>query len=132
MGQFLLGTTDFGIGEITFEINTLEKYVIDLTIHGNETMTNKLSENENGEWSWVIYPPKLYIREVPYTEKNGNIYIDITEDMLDEYDIALYLAEHNDLEGTLQISPAGALNFTGTTFLSGDKTTVEISAKVEL
>ena len=46
-----------------------------------------------------MYPPKIYFRNVPYENKA----IIVDEEFLDEYDIALYMMEHNDFTGTIEI-----------------------------
>ena len=101
MNTFKIDGTDFGIGEVICEI---ENGVIkDLTIEGDEEITESLSDDENGEWSWIAYdPPSIFFREIPFDTKNGEI--KITEQLLDEYDISFYLSEHHNVFGTLTIS----------------------------
>lgn len=52
------------------------------------------------EWSWALYPPRIYLRSVPY--KGEKIVID--SDFLAHYDAALYMMEHNDFTGVLEVA----------------------------
>ena len=99
MSIFIIDGTDFGIGEVVCKI---ENGVIrDLTIDGSEEITKSLADDENGKWSWIMhYPPKVFFRDVPFEQKE----IEITEDLLDEYDISFYWHEHHDIFGMLTIS----------------------------
>ena len=116
MDIFRIGDTDFGIGEIILEIDN--GIISDLTITGSEDMYEQLTADESENWySSTVYPPKVYFREVPLTDGK----IEITDELLDEYDIALYLNEHNDLYGTLvicdkRITVKGEVNLWGTIY----------------
>jgi len=101
VNTFKIDGTDFGIGEVICEIEN--GIIKDLTIEGDEEITESLSDDENGKWSWIAYdPPSIFFREIPFDTKNGEI--KITEQLLDEYDISFYLSEHHNVFGTLTIS----------------------------
>lgn len=36
---------------------------------------SQLTDNEESEWPWTLYPPKLYFRNIPFVEKNVTIYV---------------------------------------------------------
>ena len=99
MNIFKIGDTDFGIGEFALQIEN--GIISNLTIAGNEDVYKQLTADENGCWySSTLCPPKIYFREIPLNDGK----IEITDELLDEYDVALYFNEHNDLYGTLTIS----------------------------
>jgi len=100
MNTFKINGTDFGIGEVVCEIEN--GIIKDLTIEGNEEITESITDDENGEWSWILYPPMVFFREVPFEQKDTQI--EITEELLDEYDISFYLLEHHNIFGTLIIN----------------------------
>ena len=99
MGIFRIGDTDFGIGEVALEIES-GGIISDLTITGNEEVYEQITVDEDRIWSWTLYPPQIYFREVPL---NGNS-IETTDELLEEYDISLYFMEHYNLCGTLTIN----------------------------
>lgn len=66
---------------------------------------------------WAQSPPRLYFRNVPLVSERGRRILIVDDDTLDEHDIALYFVEHHDIEGTLTLSPDGALTFDGFTRL---------------
>ena len=101
MNTFKIDGTDFGISEVICEI---ENGVIkDLTIEGDEEITERLADKKGGKWSWMNYdPPSVFFREIPFDQVNGKI--EITEKLLDEYDISFYMSEHHNIFGTLTIS----------------------------
>lgn len=97
MNSFKIGNKEFGIGNIHF---SMEDHLVHLEINGDEKILDELSGEENGRWGWALYPPRLYFRGVPYDGESividkGNLY---------DYDISLYMMEHNDFTGILKIT----------------------------
>lgn len=97
MNSFKIGDTEFGVGNVHFSI---ENNLVNLEINGNEKILDELAEEENSRWSWALYPPRIYFRGVPY---DGECIV-IDESKLYDYDISLYMMEHNDFIGTLKIT----------------------------
>ena len=98
MNIFKIGDTDFGIGEVDLKIEN--GMISNLTITCNKDVHEQITSDENGIWYLTAgYPIKVYFREIPLN--NGEV--EITEELLDECDIALYFNEHNDIYGTLTI-----------------------------
>ena len=100
---FKIGNIEFGIENIVFEIDAEESVISKLEIYGNKEIFDKISDDENNEWNWGLYPPKIYFWNVPFEKINGNINVEINEDLLDNCDIALYFVEHFDFLGNLSI-----------------------------
>ncbi|GAB3617767.1 hypothetical protein GCM10027416_23240 [Okibacterium endophyticum] len=70
--------------------------------------------------AWALSPPLLYFRNVPLVAKKGHRVLTVDDDVLDEYDVALYFVEHYDVEGILTLDSAGGLTFDGVTRLGVD------------
>lgn len=97
MDTFKIRNTEFGIGDVQFSI---EDNLLNLEITGNDHIFDELTEDDECEWDWALYPPKIYFHGVPYTGKE----IVVDTDFLNQYEIALYMMEHNDFTGTLKLS----------------------------
>lgn len=122
---FRLNNTDFGIGRVRLLLPVTEQ-VLTLEIIGSEELATTIASDETQVFNWILYPPKIYFRDVPYTITNGVKSLTVNNKLLDEYDIALYLLVHNDLFGTLSISADGIITFSGTTQLDGEELPLEI------
>ena len=123
MNSFRLGETDFGInpGKSACSIDTADGgLVVNLEIRGDDEKYDAITENEDSEWSWTQYPPRLYIHDFPLTNDGDIKRAKISRDDLDEYEAAIYLMEHNDVDGVeLSVDPDGVLQIRGNVLLSG-------------
>lgn len=114
MNLFQIGETEFGIGKSKF---TIDNNLLNLEINGNDQNFNDIMEDDSSEWSWTLYPPKFYLKDVPFDKKK----IIIDNDYLNKYDIALYMMEYCDFIGTLEITDGfvyitGHVNIMGKSF----------------
>lgn len=132
MQKFIIGTNDFGVGEVTFKIDKENSIINNLTIVADEETFQKLSDDEDGEWFWVLYPPRLYFKEIPFELKDDKIEIIITEEILDNCDVALYLMEHDDIGGKFIINKNGIFVFEGCTYISGKEVKLELEVNLTL
>jgi len=121
MNTFKMGETEFGVGKVSFSITN---DLLDFDITGSDDIFDKLMEDENSEWSWALYPPRLYLRGVPF--KGNELAID--DKLLDQYDITLYMMEHNDFTGTLKVTDKG-VEISGEVYMDGE--TLELFVSVE-
>lgn len=125
MAEFTIDGTDFGIdlAESTFSLDALDgATVVNAEIHGNQEQYDSITENEDSEWSWTLYPPHFYLRDFPadVDSATGNGSAQVAIDDLDEYEVAIYLMEHNDVDDvTVKIVPERSLEISGRVFLSG-------------
>ena len=131
MRNFIIGKDNLGIGEITFQLDREATVIRELTITGNKEIFEHLSEAEAGEWSWALYPPELYFKEVPFEMEGNRIKVTLTEALMEDCDIALYLMEHNDVEGAFTIDENEVFRFKGSTYISGEKTTLELQVALK-
>lgn len=101
MDFFIIGATNFGI-EPTKSSFTLTKandgrLFLAIEVRGNEKLYKEITADENSEWSWTLYPPYFYLRDYSISEKlNGSVCeIRMKPEDSDNFDVALYLMEHN-------------------------------------
>ena len=64
--------------------------------------------------------------------KDDKIEIIITEEILDNCDVALYLMEHNDIGGKFIINKNGIFVFEGCTYISGKEVKLELEVNLTL
>lgn len=130
MQKFIIGTNNFGVSKINYEIDRENLNIIDLTIEGDPKLFDKISGDEDGEWNWAIYPPELYMRQVPITMDGKMAQATINEKTLEHADVALYMGEHNDMEGKMTIDQNDIFRFTGLVYISGKKMNLELEVKL--
>jgi hypothetical protein len=130
MKKFIIGKDDFGIEKVTCQIDKENSIINELRIIGDKITFEKLSGGKKSKWDWALYPPELYFREIPFELKKGRIEIEITEDILDDFDIALYLMEHNDIIGKLIIDESYIFTFEGYVDISGDEFKLKVEANI--
>ena len=130
MNKFIIGTDNFGVGEVTYKVDKKKMIIKDLTIIGDEQIFEKLSDDEDSEWSFALYPPKLYLKEIPFELTEDKIQVTITEEILDDCDVALYLMEHNDIEGTFTIDKNEVFLFKGITDIFGKEMKLELEVNL--
>lgn len=123
MNTFHLDETDFGIdlARSSCSIDEVDgARVINVEIHGDDSKYDAITETEDSEWSWTLYPPHLYIHDFPLNDDYGTLRAKISRDDLDEYEAAIYLIEHNDVDDVdVSVDGSGKLFVSGTVFLSG-------------
>jgi hypothetical protein len=123
MNTFHLDATDFGINQAksSCSIDTVDGVlVLNVEVRGDDEKYEAITENEDSEWSWTLYPPRLYIHDFPLTDDGGIMCANISRDDLETYEAAIYLIEHNDLDSVeLTVDRDGVLKIRGTVFLSG-------------
>ncbi|AMJ64640.1 hypothetical protein [Hymenobacter sp. PAMC 26628] len=122
---FRLNKTDFGIGKVQLLVKETEQ-VLTLEITGSEEVANTIAADETQAFSWILYPPKIYFRSVPYALINGVKMLTISEELLDNYDVAFYLLAHSDLAGILSVATSGIITFIGTAQIDGKDLPLEV------
>jgi hypothetical protein len=97
MRSFKIGTTEFGVGKVVL---STENNLLNLEISGSGDMFDQLTEADDSEWGWALYAPKIYFEDVPF---KGNT-LTIDNETLNQCNIALYMMEHNDFTGTIELT----------------------------
>lgn len=132
MSVFRIDNTNFGIDrkQSSVALTGLAGDVCaTVEVYGSQESYERIAENENSEWSWTLYPPHFYLREFPVQVANSKVATaNISVDDLEEYEVAVYLIEHNDVDDLeLHIDPnRGLLQVRGRVFLSGEPHSLEI------
>ena len=97
MNRLIIDGFDFGIDESHSHVKPSATGA-DIVVVGDDSVIQRLIETEDGPWSWLISAPMLYFREFAFSPcTDSGFSRDITDDDLDDYDIALYVMEHYDI-----------------------------------
>lgn len=95
--HFVIEGFDFGADAARSSL-TVTDSTFTLKLVGEDTIIGEIISNENHPWNWLIQPPFFYAIGVPcQLDSNGDFEHQITEQELDDYDIALYAMEHCDV-----------------------------------
>jgi hypothetical protein len=97
MPHFIINGFDFGIDPTASEFRA-DGVTLDIKIVGSKVIMDEIMEADDHPWSWLLYPPFIFFRGLPYQPTTtGDFKRDISDNDLDEYDIALYATEHCDV-----------------------------------
>lgn len=119
MQKFIIGTTNFETGEITYHINKAEGVIDELTIQGSDSIFSRLTQNANGRWGHALYPPRLYFHNLPVIHKNNKVYCSVNQELPSDAEAALYLMEHSNITGNFIIDDNNIFSFEGAVTLYG-------------
>jgi hypothetical protein len=124
--MFKIDDTDFGIDQAksSFKLKVLKSgdAVIDAEVYGDKKRYDKITEDyDTSPWSWTLYPPHFYLRSYPAKSGRnaGTFNATVSLDDLDEYEVAIYLMEHNDVDEMKVSADRNGFKATGVVFLSG-------------
>ena len=123
---FKIDDTDFKIDEsksrYSLKLTKSGDAIIDAEIYGEKEQYEKITEVvESSPWSWTLYPPHFYMRSYP-AKKHGTaaaFMATVSQDDLDEFEVAIYLISHNDVDEVKVKANATTFEASGTVFLSG-------------
>ena len=91
--MFKIDSYDFKLDTSTYF--NLDGGVLNCEIMGEQTAFDEIVEDEMNPYSWALYPPKLYIRELPIEQSDADRFeYSISQTDLDNCDIGLYMMEH--------------------------------------
>lgn len=97
MSRFVIDGFDFGIDDARSSIVAKDGFV-DLKLVSDDMIIQHLMTQDEHVWNWLIQPPFLYVLGLPCNiDSNGDFQHEISEQELDDYDIALYVMEHFDV-----------------------------------
>ena len=91
-------------------------------IRGDAECYERITEDEDGAWSWTLYPPYFYLRDVPIAfDAEGVARIVMTAGDLDGYDAAIYMMEHGAIDDVELVWTLGKnLEISGSLSLFGE------------
>ena len=133
MDSFLIGGTEFGIDR-TQSVLRLEALdsgarVLTFDVNGDVEIHQAISEPEDSEWNWTVYPPWFYLHayELPPGEPNEHSRITLAPDDYDKYEVALYMMVHNDVSDiVIELYGGSLVSVFGVVDLMGKKQPFQI------
>src|SRR5262245_12479823 len=124
--MFKIDDTDFGIdrAKSTFKLMVSKSgdAVMDAEVYGNKKRYEAITEDYNSSpWSWTSYPAHFYMRSYPAKSARsaGTFKATVSTDDLDEYEVAIYLIEHNDVDEVKVTADRQTFKATGVVLLFG-------------
>ena len=127
MTVFSIGGVNFGINESESQFEVIEGVDgprLHIQVVGDKDAFDRISDADESEWSWALYPPKLCIVGLPVERRRdaGGFAAEAAGDPLREYDAALYMMEHNELDSVAVTAvPGASLRIVGRVDLLGDE-----------
>jgi len=100
MSTFTIGDTEFGVDleESERSIDTTQPNVIELMleVYGDQERFDAITDDDESEWSWALYPPHFYLRGLTVPSSTVNDFVELPKpDDNDEIEAAIYIMEHN-------------------------------------
>ena len=133
MGEFVIGTTDFGIDPeaVIFDIVSADGAPDLLTVEfeGRQDDFDRILQDRSEQWKWASFPPSFYLRDfpIPATGPTGVVSVHLDRNAYRTYEVALYLMEHNTVEATITITCGQRIELTGQIELLGQLTQFHIN-----
>jgi hypothetical protein len=91
---FKLDTFDFGIAAEGSSMK-LANDIFSLEIVGQQDVVERLWEDDDHPWHWVVYAPKFYVRDVPVELRASQSFArSLSEKDYETSEIGLYVGEH--------------------------------------
>lgn len=126
---FMLGETEFGVDAAKSSCTTRQEdgqLWLSFVVHGDQATYDAIFADEDSPWSWTLSPPRFY-GDFPATRNAaGVVESRVTIDDLEEYEVALYLMNHNDVEVVVRLHPDGTAEAEGMADLMGEQTPFRI------
>jgi hypothetical protein len=126
MNSFTLGSTEFGINTqesqitIASDLTQPNQALLTIDVAGDNEIFQTLSTPQDSKWSWALYPPSLYLNDIPIPLKiateGGEVYFVNRND----FEIGLYMMEHCEITDiTVTLISQREVNVKGTVDLWG-------------
>lgn len=123
--EFSVGNYNFSIDHVNSTVEIIDSRIVNLTIKASEDIFDELCENDDFEFSYGLYSPEFYAREIDLGKKEQIV---INKKNQNDYDTALYFMEHNDLNINLSLHPNWIL-VVGWTRINGKEYPISIRMK---
>ena len=127
MRSFWIGETDFGIDESNSHFAIIESADgprIRVEVVGDEEVFDRISDADGSEWAWAVYPPKLYLVDLPCQLQSvtGQFVVEADMEQLQESDAALYMMQHNGVDGVrVAMVPGESVRIAGRVDMLGNE-----------
>lgn len=124
MRIFSIGDTNFAVDatKSRIRLDALDNGMveIDIDIHGDDEVFMRLTEPEDGEWSWALHPPAFFLHGLKIPQ--GAAVTGPLERHADAGDSGIYMMEYGDISAVdiMELS-ARRLAVSGMVDLSGKR-----------
>ena len=102
MNIFSIGKTNFEIdfskSKIDFDVQDNVARKLSINIHGSKDIFMRLSEPDDAEWSWALYPPSFFLRGVVVKDiEQSEVKSCDIGDNIEDLELGIYMMEYSDL-----------------------------------
>jgi hypothetical protein len=102
MTVFSIGNTNFEVdvakSNISLEAHGSGMLELNIDIHGDDEVFMRLTEPEDAEWSWALYPPAFFLHGLRIPEGQGGAFAIGMLDMHPEAEESgIYMMEYGDV-----------------------------------
>ncbi|MDP9918957.1 hypothetical protein J2W24_004626 [Variovorax boronicumulans] len=102
LDSFLLGDTEFGIDRSKLKLSFLSdgggRVEVNISISGDEGAFEHLTNDEDGPWSWALYPPVFHLAAFRISQELAVAALPITiPERAPDFEIALYMMEYCEI-----------------------------------
>ncbi|STR28028.1 Uncharacterised protein [Janthinobacterium lividum] len=126
--------TVFSIGDTNFEVDVAKSSIglevhgrgmleINIDIHGDDDVFMRLTEPDDAEWSWALYPPVFFLHGLRIPEgQEATLAIGMLDTHPDAEESGIYMMEYGEVSAVniVELS-AGRLLVTGMVDLCGKR-----------
>lgn len=123
MNHFIINRDDFGVDKVEWSTDNDK---LSLKIYGSEERFDRLCEADSSEWLWAMYPPEIYLYDIPLKRNSA---IELNDKLAQLCDFALYMMEHNDIYGKMTVID-NTVNIIGDVYIMGKIYPIDV--KVDL
>src|SRR5262249_1870218 len=126
-GAFIIGNTNFAIdpgpSRLDWKSSPDGRLLLTVEIHGSQEAYDRITAAEESEWAWTLYPPHFYLRNYPVSApaKGKAVTVQLAPEDVADYDVALYLMEHHDVDAVTIRVAGNRLEVTGRVDLMGEE-----------
>jgi len=124
VNTFTIDGTEFGVNPATSLLSLARddsgEVILMFELEGDQAQYDALTEPEDGEWSWTLYPPHLYIRGLRVPQAASSIPSVINLPRPGEIEAALYLMAHNEISNLSLFVSSARIEVTGEVDLFGE------------
>lgn len=103
MNIFSIGDSDFGVdlgkSKVRLDTRADGKRELNADVYGDTIVFRQLSEQQDADWSWALYPPVFFLHGfvVPNDQGGAAPQTWNFEAVPTEYEIGIYMMEYSDL-----------------------------------
>lgn len=102
MTVFSIGDTNFDVdfakSSISLEEDGTGMVELNIDIHGDDDVFMRLTESDDAEWSWALYPPAFFLHGLRIPEGQGGAFaIGMLDTHREAEESGMYMMEYGDV-----------------------------------